>query len=464
MSIKVVNDSVINEALSTEIDGINSEENDDITKHSLKCLSIHELFTSTKTDDLYNTHNESNISPTINDGVSKMNILKGFIISLEDQIKELKDEIIFLRNDANNKSDIIKNLLTISKQTINHELISNKNGKEASDNLQWNNKDKDRKFYDGRQHSLCTNILDELMTTPKKNHDSKQHSYHSFPTFNENLATADNIYGIEINKKNEKEEEMTENNEQLTSSINITSHFSIQSDTPTHEISTESSENQRNAKRYEWEKYSSGFATKMLDKMGYQGKGLGKAENGIVETIEAVKKSNFNGECKINSKSERNLVYILSDSMLNQINEKKLYDKYEVKVMCHGGCTIECIYSHIPEVIKRNPKYLVLHIGTNNSKEMTSDEVLCQLTKLKKFIEMVLPNTTVIISQPTVRTDDSRANQIIINLNTKLRRTNYILMDNSNIQASHLGKRGLHFNSHGTKLMAININYLLRRL
>ena len=39
------------------------------------------------------------------------------------------------------------------------------------------------------------------------------------------------------------------------------------------------------SERFAWEKHSSGVATKIMNKMGYKGKGLGKRENGITETI-----------------------------------------------------------------------------------------------------------------------------------------------------------------------------------
>ena len=39
------------------------------------------------------------------------------------------------------------------------------------------------------------------------------------------------------------------------------------------------------SERFAWEKHSSGIAMKIMIKMGYKGKGLGKTENGITETI-----------------------------------------------------------------------------------------------------------------------------------------------------------------------------------
>ena len=49
-----------------------------------------------------------------------------------------------------------------------------------------------------------------------------------------------------------------------------------------------------------WEKHSSGFASKMLNKYGYQGNGLGKFENGIKEPI------HINGPSVLDVRETRN--------------------------------------------------------------------------------------------------------------------------------------------------------------
>ena len=197
--------------------------------------------------------------------------------------------------------------------------------------------------------------------------------------------------------------------------------------------------------------------------MGYNGKGLGKSENGITEPIHIKKKHSFNNEKK-NRQSNHKSVCILSDSILNQIDGKRLSKTKDVTIMCHGGCTTKCMFSHLPDVFKLNPKHIILHVATNDSKKKTSDEILRELEKLKKYIEKKLPFCNVIISLPTIRTDDKKANTILTNLIFKIKRSGHRFMDNSNIKASHLGKRGLHLNEYGTKRIATNIISLIRRL
>ena len=151
--------------------------------------------------------------------------------------------------------------------------------------------------------------------------------------------------------------------------------------------------------------------------------------------------------------------------MLNGSDEQRQNNnRYKVIKYCHGGCTIECMHSHLKKLSQCKPEYVLLHIGTNNCVNSTSDEVLNKLKHLKEDIEKRLPSCTVYISLPTIRTDNTQANTIIRNLNVKLNQLNYLLMENSNIREIHFGKRGLHLNDHGIRKMTSNIICLIKRL
>ena len=123
------------------------------------------------------------------------------------------------------------------------------------------------------------------------------------------------------------------------------------------------------------------------------------------------------------------------------------------------------MYNHLPNVLAKNPDYILLHVSTNDCMSKTSDEVLLDLTKIKQHIETLLPSCTLIISQPIVRADNNKAAQIVKNLNTKIKRSiSGMKLDNSNIKVKHLGTKGLHLNGYGTRMMAGNIISLIRRL
>ena len=194
--------------------------------------------------------------------------------------------------------------------------------------------------------------------------------------------------------------------------------------------------------------------------MGYEeGKGLGRGEDGIIEPIKIVKSP------AQHNVHERKLVFILSDSMLKGIDAERISStNYEVKRFSHGGCTLKCIYKHLPDIIKEKPDFLILHIGTNDCTTRTSDEVKRDIEHLKVHIQKALPSVKTFISLPTIRTDNRKANTIIGNLNIKLLKSNYFLLDNTNIDERHLGRKGLHLNAHGTKQMARNIISLIKRL
>ena len=147
---------------------------------------------------------------------------------------------------------------------------------------------------------------------------------------------------------------------------------------------------------------------KQMEKMGFKGKGLGK-HNGITQPITMKVKTSFNQEEKRKTPdNEPVFMYILSDSILNQMDETRLSrEKKNVKVKWHGGCNINHMYEHLPSAFKAHPKYLLLHISTNDSKMKTSDEILSELNKLKEYIEKKMPKCTVIISLPTRRNDST---------------------------------------------------------
>ena len=216
--------------------------------------------------------------------------------------------------------------------------------------------------------------------------------------------------------------------------------------------------------KYDWQKHSSGLASRIIDKMGYKGRGLGKNEDGIEEAIQ-VDDTKFKME---DTKTrEGKLLYIASSSMLNQMDEERLSrGNIKVKVRCHGGCTVKCMYSHLPEMFDQKPDFVLLHIGSNDCIVMgkISDVVLQEIRKLAEYISWNLPYAKLILSLPIVRADNSTANAVQKNLKFKMKRLFYPCLDNSNVGLSHLGKKGLHLNNHGTRLVARNIISLIKRL
>ena len=62
----------------------------------------------------------------------------------------------------------------------------------------------------------------------------------------------------------------------------------------------------------------------------------------------------------------REKVYVLADSMLNQLDQEKLSKKYDVIVQCHVGCTIRFVYVYLPHMIELKPEFVLIHVGAND--------------------------------------------------------------------------------------------------
>ena len=132
------------------------------------------------------------------------------------------------------------------------------------------------------------------------------------------------------------------------------------------------------ANQFIWEKHSSGIASKLLDKMGYRGQGLGKHENGMKEAIDVNPANTFKvEEKKSDDEVNRKRICILSGSMLNRLDEKRLSnDHVDVRLRCHGGCTIKCLYTHLPWAFALQPEHIIIHVGTNDCAKKTSDKFI----------------------------------------------------------------------------------------
>ena len=70
----------------------------------------------------------------------------------------------------------------------------------------------------------------------------------------------------------------------------------------------------------------------------------------------------------------------------------------------------------------------------------------------------------VYFSLPVVRFDNKKANTILHNLIVKLKKVDFDILENHNIKEGHLGRKGLHLNDHGVKIMASNIKSLIKHL
>ena len=102
--------------------------------------------------------------------------------------------------------------------------------------------------------------------------------------------------------------------------------------------------------------------------------------------------------------------------MLSGLKEEFLSNKkYQVKVRCCRGATVEDISDYLKPILKRKPDYVVLHVGTINAKNMTSRNILDKLLQLKTVVLDSDENCKVILYQPVTLVDDGKAGFTISN-------------------------------------------------
>ena len=181
-----------------------------------------------------------------------------------------------------------------------------------------------------------------------------------------------------------------------------------------------------------------------------------------VETADNIHPNHSNS----NGKWPENTLLITGDSMINQLDEQRLSKSVNgsVKVRAFAGANIEDMYNYIAPLLKKEPKVIILHIGTSDCVSKPSETILDDILKLKFHIESQLTDATVIISCPIKRIDNSKARLTIKLLVDKIKqlKVKYILHDN--IDDICLGRKGLHLNPRGTGRLAVNLISLIRKL
>ena len=160
------------------------------------------------------------------------------------------------------------------------------------------------------------------------------------------------------------------------------------------------------------------------------------------------------------SKTTGGYITILGDSMIKMIKPQKLSRSIgeKVNIKTFPGATIEDMHHYIQPTMKKQPKLVVIHVGTNDIQRKEPEEIVAEMESLCKGI-VAQSLTKIAISEIIKRQDTA--------INTKIERTNALLaklcskfkwqyIQHTNIDSTKLNASGLHLNALGTAMLAKN--------
>ena len=149
-------------------------------------------------------------------------------------------------------------------------------------------------------------------------------------------------------------------------------------------------------------------------------------------------------------------VLIAGDSIIGGIEERRLTGRRVVKVRSFGGARIDDMVFYITPLLRKLPSVVILHVSCNNSDVCDAEHIVDGLLDLKTYIEDQVPGVRVILSTPTIRSDNNIAAKILEQVTGILKSKSVEIIDNNNIDKTGLGQRGLHLNMKGTARLAMN--------
>ena len=148
---------------------------------------------------------------------------------------------------------------------------------------------------------------------------------------------------------------------------------------------------------------------------------------------------------------------IVGDSIINGVIAERINKKDRpVKVRNFPGATVADMEHYLIPIIQKKPSNIILHVRTNDAKNLPLRTALDNLLKLKALVKDSLPTCKVFISTPALRTDDGEAQITVSQLTKHLLQLKIDTVNNNYINIRHLGGKDLRLNQSGSKLLSKN--------
>ena len=354
MSVVIVDDTILSTYMEfNKSDNSAMENNDTVINHS----KVDEV--KYKKDMIFNTDNVEGKDNTINDSIeaeincnkkedqrqymNNLQYFKNLIINLHEQNSDLMTEIIFLREDSSRKSNMINELISINRMSQEFKL---------SNNIDIHNNDMSSK-----------EVRDVNIGVNKYTSMNAVYEFTQFPVY-ESTADTVNVSDTEeivqcpteilATPSDYLDDKSDDVNLSITTSFNSTEKTLGFRDILENFMSIPVSPNKLEAERKLWKK-------------------------DYVQVAAIYLKERDNEKKKWPS----NTILVTGDSILNNIEENRLSKKFNVKVRSFPGADICYMYDYITPHLRKEPAYIILHIGLNDAVNRSSAEIVKRVFRLK---------------------------------------------------------------------------------
>ena len=158
----------------------------------------------------------------------------------------------------------------------------------------------------------------------------------------------------------------------------------------------------------------------------------------------------------ITQTEKKSEVYVIGDSIVKNLDGRKMARKKNVKVRSFPGATTSDMTDFVKPIIRKKPESVILHVGTNDLKSNPEAQIADNIIELANSIRNQQINC--VISLLTYRKGNIWNSGKTVNkiVKRKSEELGIRIIENDNINSSHLNNSGLHLNKRGTISLAKN--------
>ena len=116
------------------------------------------------------------------------------------------------------------------------------------------------------------------------------------------------------------------------------------------------------------------------------------------------------------------------------------------KVRSLPGAICSDMYHCLVPILEKKTEHVILLVETNDVAHYEGMEIVDKLLELKSFTAEQLPTPHIVISHPITRTDSKHLVMKVGDIQSHFRKLQIAMIENANINGSHLNSRGLYLN------------------